>query len=117
MPSRLHSLTTLSPKLREPLVLGPLGLEVADRVADVVHELHVAEAEIVGRLQRAKIAVEEARAFDREHDVGLARHCTIDIGRRQHDLQALLGEVPLDARHLLLEPVQRFAWARDRRSA
>ena len=40
-------------ELGQAVVLGLLGLEIADRVADVVHELDVADAQVVGRLQLA----------------------------------------------------------------
>ena len=94
-------------------VLGPLRLEVGERIADVVDELHVADAQIVGGLQlRPRILVEKARAFDRKHDVRIALERQIDVGGRAHDLQALLRDVLLDARDVLLEPGLRLAGLR-----
>ena len=101
----LHDLLA---EVGQAVVLGLLGLEVAERVLDVVHELQVADAEIVGELQLARV-IDEARAFDSEHDVRLAFERGIDVLRRQHDLEVLLGKVRLDERDVLVEPVERLA--------
>ena len=81
MPRRLHSPTTCLPSVRQALMLRRLGLDIADRVAGVVHELQMTNAQLVGGLDAAGILLDEARPFHRQHDVGRAAQRQIDVGR------------------------------------
>jgi hypothetical protein len=67
-------------------VLGPLGLEITDCIPDVMHELNLSDTQIIGRLERLEIAVQEARTLDREHDMRIALERERDVGRRSHNL-------------------------------
>ena len=109
MPSRLHSSHDLAAEVGQPVVLRRLGLEIAERVLDVVHELHTAHAELVGALQRLGIVLDEGGAFDREHDVRLAGERLVDVVGGEGDLELLIGEVLLDADEVALEPLAGFA--------
>ncbi len=85
MPRRLHSAIDLQAELGEPLVLRRLGLEVAQRVVDVVDQLHAAHAQLVRVLQRRDVVLDDRRAFHRQHDVWLAGERVVDVVRGQHE--------------------------------
>ena len=110
MPSRLHSCDDLAAELGQPVVLRRLGLEVAQRVLDVVHELHAAHAELVGALQRLRSSSSTNVAPSTvEHDMRLAGERPVDVVRGQRDLELLRGDVLLDAGEIVLEPSARLA--------
>ena len=52
-------------ELGQTVVLRSFGLEVAKGVADEMHELDVAHAQVVGGFQAADVALDEHRALDR----------------------------------------------------
>ncbi len=91
-------------EIRESLVLGLLGLEVADRIAGIVHELNNSDAGIIGSLELADTVIEEGRALDGEHHVRIALERRVDVVRAERSLEFLLGDMRLDTSELLTEP-------------
>ena len=67
-------------KVCQSVVLRCLGLEIAKPVADVVHQLQMAQTVRVELLQRVDPVVREARALQRNHDPGLPAPCRVNVG-------------------------------------
>ncbi len=71
-------------KRRHALVLGPFGLEIAKRIADVVHQLQMAQPLAVGFGEQFQTVGSESRAFERDHHVRDAGARCIDVAGRLH---------------------------------
>ena len=66
-------------KLGQALVLGRIGLDIAERVARVVDELEMSDAQVVGDFDATCVVLDEARALDGQHDLRLAAQCAVVI--------------------------------------
>ena len=80
-------------KLRHAIVLRAFGLKVAQRVADVMHELQVAQPVGVELFEQFETVRRKARAFHRDHDVRRARPRGVDIGGFLHVTEAVRRQV------------------------
>jgi hypothetical protein len=84
----------------KPPCVGRPGLEVADRIADVVHQLEMAQPLLVDGVEVLDPALEEIGAFRGEHDARLAGDAGVDFGGAEDGAQgpfsATLGAHPAE---------------------
>ena len=92
---------------------GLLGLIIPDAVLEIVHELHVADALLIGGGQSRKIVIKKVGALSRQDYVGIAMNSVINIGCLDDDLKVVVGDMTLDSRHLTLEPSINLSRVRD----
>ena len=90
---RVAGLDQALAELAQPAMPGRRGLVVADRVADVVHELDVAQPLRVEGIEALDAAFEEVGAFRGEDDAGAGGDAGVDIGRGEHRLQAARRDI------------------------
>jgi hypothetical protein len=69
------------------------GLEVADVIGGVVHELDVSDAAPMGLFQALQFSLKEVQPFDIAHNRGLSRRVRrFEIGRGKCAAQAMIGD-------------------------
>ena len=83
MPSLFISRTTSRPKAVRPLCLRALGLNIADLIDAVMHQLQNAHAAVVKKFDSRQIAFQRIAAFDGQDGAGYAAFFGFDDFRRR----------------------------------
>ena len=81
-----------------------LCLEVADGIARIMDKLKMSDTAVIRSLKSSEPVIEKCRTFNRQDDMRFARKRPLDVDRRAHDLEFLLGKMPMYSFEFLPEP-------------